>query len=144
MLSDILSVRYVLLLLFWTGLFLDLECWTRLWFYIHFVFELHLGSQSQHHFGAIWSISNVNRLIDFCVIWVLWLKCITLTLQMFYLFYFCITLFLFFLLILLFYLLLMLLFTHLFNSFRCWCSGSSILFYCRSSVLCCLCCQCSH
>ena len=42
-----LSVIYirVLLLLFWTWLSFDLEIWTRLWIYIHFVFLLLLWSQ---------------------------------------------------------------------------------------------------
>ena len=47
--------------LFWTGLFLDLDLWTRLWFYIYFVFSLHLWSQSLLRLEAIWSISNSNQ-----------------------------------------------------------------------------------
>ena len=70
--------------LFWTELFLDLELWIRLWFYIYFVFILHLWSQYWHHLEAIRSISNVNRLIGFYVIWS---RCIVLTLYMFSVFY---------------------------------------------------------
>ena len=73
--------------LFWTELFLDWELWIRLWFYIYFVFILHLWSQYWHHLEAIRSISNVNRLIGFYVIWTLWSRCIVLTLYMFSVFY---------------------------------------------------------
>ena len=73
--------------LFWAELFLDLEFWTRLWFFIYFLFVLHLWSQSPQHLKTIWSISNGNRLIGLCVIWTLWSRSIVLTLYMFYLFY---------------------------------------------------------
>ena len=82
----------VLLMLFWCGLFLGIELWTQLWFYIHFIFVLHflflyIVSQCPHLSEAIWLISNANRLIGFSLIWTLWSKCIVLTLHMFYLFH---------------------------------------------------------
>ena len=81
---------------------MSLEFWARLWFYIYFVFILHLWSQCPNHLEAIWLISNANQLIGFYKIrlisnanqligfykiWTLWSKCIAPTLYMFYLFY---------------------------------------------------------
>ena len=77
-LSDILSAIYV-----FYDCYLGLDCLglnCRLWFCIHFVFALHLWSQCRYHLEAIWSISNANWLIGFCVIWTLWSKCIVLIL----------------------------------------------------------------
>ena len=149
----------VLLRLFWTRLFLDLELWTRLWFYIHFVFEYHLWSTCLHHLEAIQLISNANQFIDLHLIWTLWSKCIVLTLYMFYLFYFSIYLY---------YMVSLLLSVDIINFNVCSCCYCCLLIffihfvvvvpvllfilfhfiffyaisiYCRLSVLFCWCCQ---
>ena len=79
--------KRVFVQLFWTGLFLDLDLWTRFWLYVYFVFILHLWSHCLSHLEAFQSICYVNWLIGLCVLWTLWLRCIVLTLNMFYLFY---------------------------------------------------------
>ena len=85
-------------------------------------------------FGGYSVDNNANWLIGFCVIWMLWLKCIVLALYMFFLF--CLSIYLFYVVFAFVYwyqfyclfLLLLLLLTHLFNSFCCSCSGSFMYF----------------
>ena len=70
----------------------------------YFVFILHLRSQCPHHLEAIQSICYANWLIVLWMIGTLWSKCIVLTLDMFYLFFYlfiCFMLYFFCLLILL-------------------------------------------
>ena len=135
-LSDILSAIYV-----FYDCYLGLDCLglnCRLWFCIHFVFALHLWSQCRYHLEAIWSISNANWLIGFCVIWTLWSKCIVLILYVsicsVYLFiWFMLSLLLpidiiNFITLFLLLLLLLLLLNHVFDSFCCCCCGSSNYF----------------
>ena len=81
---------------------MNLEFWTRLWFYIYFVFVLHLWSQCSHHLQAI----------------------------MLHLFYLSVLCYLCFcpwvLLILLFFVVDVVVAYSFFNSVHCSCSGSSI------------------
>ena len=128
---------------------MDLELSIRLWFYIYFVFILHLWSQCPHHLEAILSISNSNQLIGLSMILTLWSRCIVFSL-----------LYVLFILFICFMLSLLLsigifnfivcccwfcfFYYSFFNLFYCRCSGSSMYFtfFCRLPELCCLCCQC--
>ena len=102
----------------------------------YFVFILHLWSHCLHHLEAFQSISYANQLIGLWMIWMLWSKCIVLTLYMLCLFFFinvfalCYIYFCLLILLILWFVVIDVVVVHsLFNSFCCSCSSFSMYFF---------------